>query len=548
MTDCAKEQLTSPLQPGEGFAVTADDGTTLSCRINDDDSVCIEKCTPAGTHLVIPRMVGGLPVTRIGTRACAYASIESVSLPDTLREIDPYAFSVTKLKALELPGSIRRIGNHAFYRCTDLAHIALNEGLAVIGTYAFAEHIAAKLTIPSSVEHVEHNALFGSRLRFCLENHPVHIADGNAKYIVDDYGCLYERKDGELVLIDTIDKSIEACTPLPGTARIGEQAFSKCSKLVRVVLGDGLRVIETAAFKSCKSLTTVETPGSLEAIEDSAFEMTSLAAIALPASCTKLGAHAFVTSDGTADATTPTLRSVSVDARNERFYTQEGMLIERLDDNSKSLVICFAPHATLRIPRDVTHVCPYALNHVGPIDTLVLHDNIETIGYLGISVETPLRELAIELSQPIDGRTYISHDFSMEVDAQVPVRNLLKQGMCSAEGIMGAYDASCGHIRDAFDRSRRIAARLLDPILMDSTYEYNLTYRLRSTFDEAVREFARRNYLEGFDNLAELGYITRKNIADIIALTTELGCVEATGHLLQMQRDRMSDSRADFSL
>ena len=52
---------------------------------------------------------------------------------------------------------------------------------------------------------------------------------------------------------------------------IGAEAFAGQSKLEEVVLGEGIRVIETKAFYRCENLKKLVLPESLEEIGDSAF-------------------------------------------------------------------------------------------------------------------------------------------------------------------------------------------------------------------------------------------------------------------------------------
>lgn len=63
-------------------------------------------------------------VTAIGERAFSDTLIESVFIPDTVREIRQYAFcDCTSLTHVVIPRHVRVIGSGAFYRCFKLAGV-----------------------------------------------------------------------------------------------------------------------------------------------------------------------------------------------------------------------------------------------------------------------------------------------------------------------------------------------------------------------------------------------------------------------------------------
>ena len=78
---------------------------------------------------------------------------------------------------------------------------------------------------------------------------------------------------------------------------ISASAFRKCTSLAEIALPASLTTISSEAFKECSALKTVTLPDSLEYIGSSAFMgCTSLKAIKLPASLTTLNNFAFAES------------------------------------------------------------------------------------------------------------------------------------------------------------------------------------------------------------------------------------------------------------
>ena len=62
-------------------------------------------------------------------------------------------------KNIELPSQIEELDYNSLYSA-DLTNITLNEGLKIIRTYALSGHNFTSITIPSTVETIEKNALY----------------------------------------------------------------------------------------------------------------------------------------------------------------------------------------------------------------------------------------------------------------------------------------------------------------------------------------------------------------------------------------------------
>lgn len=93
-------------------------------------------------------------VTRIGDIAFYNCTnVTGVTLPDTLERIGDYAFkNCTSLGYVNFPTSLRGIGNAAFESCEKLTGIRLPDSLTTIGDYAFYRcYGLTSITIPASV-------------------------------------------------------------------------------------------------------------------------------------------------------------------------------------------------------------------------------------------------------------------------------------------------------------------------------------------------------------------------------------------------------------
>jgi hypothetical protein len=99
----------------------------------DGKSVSITKYNGKATAVNIPAMIQNLPVTEIAGKAFAGSKITSVVIPD----------------------SVTRIGDQAFYRCSNLTSVTIGNGVTSIGGQTFVECTSlTSITIPNSVTNI----------------------------------------------------------------------------------------------------------------------------------------------------------------------------------------------------------------------------------------------------------------------------------------------------------------------------------------------------------------------------------------------------------
>ena len=169
---------------------------------------------------------------KIGDGAFRHTSIESITIPATVTEIEPAAFAnANKLKSIKVKrgnkvydsrGGCNAIIESASDRLVQAcARTKIPEGVKVIGRNAFKGVEKGSVDIPSSVVEIENGAFFGCGLR------------------------------GKLVI--------------PGSVKsIGEYAFTACRGIDSLVVGEGCEKIGTSAFSLCSSLRHVELPATLK--------------------------------------------------------------------------------------------------------------------------------------------------------------------------------------------------------------------------------------------------------------------------------------------
>jgi len=85
-----------------------------------------------------------------------------------------FYFNLPGLERIEIPGSVKKIGEHAFSRCGKLTEVVLHEGLEEIGENAFfACNYLWEVTIPSTVEHIGPIAFMPGPLDVAFNDMPI---------------------------------------------------------------------------------------------------------------------------------------------------------------------------------------------------------------------------------------------------------------------------------------------------------------------------------------------------------------------------------------
>ncbi|MCR5323404.1 MAG: leucine-rich repeat protein [Lachnospiraceae bacterium] len=233
------------------------DGVEVPLVIVDDVSFYID-----GDHAVVTN-----------TMLSDY-SVEELVIPEKITykgaeypvtELGEFALDgYDELKKIEIPASVKVLGNNSFNACESLENVTLNEGLEKIGDEAFCECGAlTSLRMPSTVTSIGASLFYN-----CSSLKTVELPEGITQ-IPDNtfFGC------GALKKVN-LPKSTEL---------IGINAFWECESLTEIELPEGLKSIDDDAFNGCALLTEVKIPTTLEEISASSFDYCdSLEAIYVP--------------------------------------------------------------------------------------------------------------------------------------------------------------------------------------------------------------------------------------------------------------------------
>lgn len=203
-------------------------------------------------ELVVPSVLDGYPVTKIGEFAFSYCElVKSITIPEGVTTIGADAFTFCQsLFSITLPSSVTSVGRSI--ECPLLYRIYGEPG-------SYAETWAET-----------HGYVF------------TPLSEKGDTYTTDEY--TYEVKNGYAAITGYMGSLTEVVIPsqLGGiqVTRIDDCAFKNCSSLENVTISEGITSIGEEAFSSCKSLKIISIPASVQDMAETAFDhCTSLVAI-----------------------------------------------------------------------------------------------------------------------------------------------------------------------------------------------------------------------------------------------------------------------------
>lgn len=211
---------------GDYFKYPADTYETLSFTVTDiNKKECKLNCVGWDYNInqtdglfVVPEKVYGLTVVRIGSNAFSSKTknIKKIILPNTIREIDDWAFSECELEEIELPIGLSSIGEGAFCK-SKLKSILIPEGVKSLGVRCFYNCSSLTSVVLPSTLHEISQECFGR----CSQLKDVTLTDGIEKLA---FGTFLYSSVNNIVLpksIKTIENNSLNC-PLVSIACLGE--------------------------------------------------------------------------------------------------------------------------------------------------------------------------------------------------------------------------------------------------------------------------------------------------------------------------------------
>ena len=240
-------------------AVVFVDAETLN--VYDAQSYVPQQQQPAADYSV-GRLESGIPKFTIVDRSVVAdqafyrnEELETMALPNGIREIGQFSFARSALKQIELPQGIDTICYGAFYHCDVLETLELPDTVMLVEPKAF-DHTAW-------VENFKNG----------------NTGDGD--FLVSG---------GVLVAYRGTARSV---TVPEGVRVIAAEAFQGHNEINSVVMPDSLRVIGEGAFENCTELKEITLNIGLEQIKDRAFLHCNAELVHVPSTVGSVGIRAF---------------------------------------------------------------------------------------------------------------------------------------------------------------------------------------------------------------------------------------------------------------
>ncbi len=169
LTDSGSSRSAANTSSSEGVAgITAanppsqvQSGSDYSYK-KEDGGIEITGSSITAGNVVIPDEIEGKRVIAISGNPDTpmFPKAKTVTLPETLEEIDDYAFAnCASLTKITVPASVEDIDDYAFMNCAALTSITFSNGLKSIGDGAFSGCISlTKINLPDTIRSLEPTA------------------------------------------------------------------------------------------------------------------------------------------------------------------------------------------------------------------------------------------------------------------------------------------------------------------------------------------------------------------------------------------------------
>ena len=325
-------------------------------------------------------------VTAIGGSAFAYSTLESISLPNTIKTIDGYVFYDCKgLTELVIPNSVTTIGQYLCEGARDLRRVFVGSGVETVGTYLFEdcyqlESIEVHPDNPNFDSRENCNALIETAtntLLFACKNtvipntvteigHEAYYCVSGPEHVVIPNSVT---KIGAIAFYRT--KGLKAVTLGSGVVELVHNPFSYLDSLVSFTVHpdnpiydsrDGCNaIIETATNRLVSACRTTVIPNTVAIIGQWAYQgCTGVEVINIPSSVIEIETVAFANSDLRHMTIPGTVKTIGYAAFNQCLSLEDVYIEDGVTTLGRRMFDCCVAMKHLRLPNTITEI-PYGM-------------------------------------------------------------------------------------------------------------------------------------------------------------------------------------------
>lgn len=377
------------------------------------------------TEITIPKTIDNLYNVASFGQIFKGTSIVSISIPDSISNIESQAFSgCSSLANISIPSSIVSIGSYAFYQCSNLQNVYIDdiaswcnislsdysaplqyaknlyvngelitnlvipEGVTVIPHHAFAKQKSiVSVSIPESLEVIQDLAFDGCSISdvhltnlsswcnvviYDMYDSPLCIADNI--YINNELITQLVIPDDVTTINDFVFyglKNITDITISSSVTAIGRYAFGYCRDLENVFFNSPKLVsIESYAFSDCEKLLQLYIPDSVSHIGEGIIKNCyGLTRISLPSCIDFLSADFF--------GNLTNLEKIEIKQGNTFYRSIDGCVY---DFSGKKLIRVPNNSSCFVIVDGVEEICDYAFSGCNLLKTVTIPNSVISIG------------------------------------------------------------------------------------------------------------------------------------------------------------------------
>lgn len=333
---------------------------------------------------------------------------------------------------------------------------------------------------------------------------------------------------------------------------IGQEAFARCANLRDVQLGNSLEVIGEGAFRGCSHLGRLDLPKSLTTIGDSAFSNTSLSRLAIPSACKNIGDDALCTGPSfpgsTGLAYASSLSEISVAPGNRTFTMHGGVLCRALPDGRLDAVFCPGSIGEVMLDERVRSVAPATFAGTRHIAHLLVSERLSFPENTPPLPNRACDRLTIEFAMPRGAYREISLEMPSGAVRGSIIDAAFFAGRIRPEALSSAYDNSLPQVKDEFEQTRLMAARLARPVLLDEAHEALFRSVVDKSFVSLCVHAGARNDWGTLDNLMESGILDGERTPEAVSALNRFGFTLAAARVIDGKEERFGNQCVDYGI